>query len=228
LDDGVSSDSNLHISTMRSIYMSDEANLSAAPEPDPGCKSGDLEPLAEVFDGNIQPETRQTEGDVEDGKPNPELPQVPSDKHNEGSVKPTISARKLAANRQNATRSCGPKTEHGKANSSKNAIKHGIFAGKLFSQTEQAERLEYEDLAAQLVDHYQPIGFKEELLVEQIFTELVRSGRILKYEQRVLSEAAVFMGQSLEKVLRYSAYHSRQLSRLLGELEGEQAKRQSR
>ncbi len=203
--------------------MSDDTNLSAAPEPNPGCKSGDLEPPAEVFDGNIQPETR----DVEDGKPNTKPLQPTSDKYNEGSVKLTVSARKLAANRQNATHSCGPKTEHGKANSSKNAIKHGIFAGKLFSQTEQAERLEYDEMAAQLVDHYQPIGFKEQLLVEQIFTELVRSGRILRYEQLVLSQGAAFMGGALEKVLRYSTSHSRQLSLLLEELEDEQAKRQS-
>jgi hypothetical protein len=205
--------------------MSDDTNLSAAPEP--GCKSADLESHAEIFDGNIQPETRQTEGDVEDRKPNPEPLQPTSDKYSEGSVKPTVSARKLAANRQNATHSCGPKTEHGKAISSKNAIKHGIFAGKLFSQTEQAERLEYDKMAAQLVDYYQPIGFKEQLLVEQIFTELVRSGRILKYEQQVLSQCAAFMGGALEKVLRYSTCHTRQLSRLLEELEDEQAKRQS-
>ena len=207
--------------------MPDDTNLSAAPEPKPGCKSADLEPHTEVFDGNIQPETRLTEGDVGDGKPNPEPLRPTSDQYNEGSVKPTVSARKLAANRQNATHSCGPKTEHGKANSSKNAIKHGIFAGKLFSQTEQAERLEYHEMAAQLVDHYQPIGFKEQLLVEQIFTELVRSGRILRYEQLVLSQDAAFMGSALDKVLRYSTTHSRQLSRLLKELEDEQAKRQS-
>jgi hypothetical protein len=207
--------------------MSNDTNLSAAPEPKPGCKSADLEPHAEIFDGNIQPETRQTEGGVEDGKPNPEPLQPTSDKYSEGSVKPTVSVRKLAANRQNATHSCGPKTEHGKAISSKNAIKHGIFAGKLFSQTEQAERLEYDKMAAQLVDYYQPIGFKEQLLVEQIFTELVRSGRILRYEQQVLSQCAAFMGGALEKVLRYSTCHARQLSRLLEELEDEQAKRQS-
>src|ERR1700739_1591082 len=155
---------------MRSIYMSDDTNLSAAPEPP-----------AQVFDGNIQPETWQTGEDVEDGKPNPEPLQPTSDKYNQGSVEPTVSARKLAANRQNATHSCGPKTEHGKANSSTNAIKHGIYAGKLFSQTEQgeSERLEYEELGAQLVEYYQPVGFKEQLLVEQIFTELVRNGRIL-------------------------------------------------
>jgi hypothetical protein len=82
-------------------------------------------------------------------------------------------------------------------------------------------------MAAQLVDYYQPIGFKEQLLVEQIFTELVRSGRILRYEQQVLSQCAAFMGGALEKVLRYSTCHARQLSRLLEELEDEQAKRQS-
>jgi hypothetical protein len=82
-------------------------------------------------------------------------------------------------------------------------------------------------MAAQLVDHCRPIGFKEQLLVEQIFTELVRSGRILRYEQLVLSEGQAFMGGALEKVLRYSTSHTRQLSRLLEELEAEQAQRKA-
>jgi hypothetical protein len=212
--------------------MSDDANLSAAPEPNAGSKFGAQEPPAEIFDGNIQPEIRQTEGHVEGGEPNSEPLQPTSDKHTEEDAivsitTTTVSARKLAANRQNATHSSGPKTEGGKANSSKNAIKHGIFARKLFSPTEQGELSEYEELATQLVDHYQPNGFKEELLVEQIFTELVRNGRILKHEQRVLSEPGVFMGPTLEKVLRYATFHSRQLSRLLKELEDEQSKRQS-
>jgi hypothetical protein len=201
--------------------MSDDTQLSRATEGNPCRKSGDLELPAEVFDGNIQPAT------AEEGKPNTEPPPSTSDKCNEGSVKPIVSARKLAANRQNAKHSCGPKTAHGKANSSKNAIKHGIFAEKLFSHTEQAERLEYDEMAAQLIAHYQPIGFKEQLLVEQIFTELVRGGRILRYEQLVLSDGAAFMGGALEKVLRYSTSHSRELSRLLEELEDEQAKRKS-
>jgi len=36
-----------------------------------------------------------------------------------------MSARKLAANRRNATKSRGPKSPRGKRNSSRNAIKHG-------------------------------------------------------------------------------------------------------
>ena len=210
--------------------MSHDTTLFAAPECDPGSKSGEQEAPTEVLEGSIQPEPRQTEGAVGDGEANPEPLQPTSDKHIEENAtvsNATVSARKLAANRQNAIHSCGPKTERGKANSSKNAIKHGIFAGKLFSQTE-GERLEFQELAAQLVEHYQPFGFKEQLLVEQILTELIRNSRILRYEQRVLSEdAAFFTGHSLEKVLRYSTFHGRQLSQLLEQLEDEQSKRQS-
>jgi hypothetical protein len=40
------------------------------------------------------------------------------------------SERQIAANRQNAKRSRGPKTEHGKARSSRNALRHGFSARK--------------------------------------------------------------------------------------------------
>ncbi len=39
--------------------------------------------------------------------------------------------------------------------------------------------------------------------------------------------AVFFTGHSLEKVLRYSTFHGRQLSQLLEQLEDEQSKRQS-
>lgn len=198
---------------------------NATRDPNPGSRKHLLRFLREVFSQSLG----RRKGPLE-MEANPEPLQPTSDKHIEENAtvsNATVSARKLAANRQNAIHSCGPKTERGKANSSKNAIKHGIFAGKLFSQTE-GERLEFHELAAQLVEHYQPVGFREQLLVEQILTELIRNSRILRYEQRVLSEDAVFFtGHSLEKVLRYSTFHGRQLSQLLEQLEDEQSKRQS-
>lgn len=185
----------------------------------------------ETSAGEIGPQSLPGEPS-EAGDPNPEVPQLGN--VNDGvepgatSKKPT-SERKIASNRMNAKRSTGPKTPLGKENSSKNSIKHGIFADKLFSKTPEweAERLEYEELYVQLKEHYQPIGFKEELLVERIHLELVRSGRILRWEQVVLENGGALMGAAFEKVLRYDSFHSRQLSRLLEDLETEQAKRRS-
>jgi hypothetical protein len=44
------------------------------------------------------------------------------------SMRQPISERKLQANRANAKRSTGPRTEAGKAASRKNALKHGILS----------------------------------------------------------------------------------------------------
>ena len=43
----------------------------------------------------------------------------------------TVSERKLAANRQNAKRSTGPRTVQGKARSRFNALKHGFLAKQI-------------------------------------------------------------------------------------------------
>jgi hypothetical protein len=39
-----------------------------------------------------------------------------------------VSPRKVAANRQNALKSTGPKTPQGKVYSRRNSLKHGLFA----------------------------------------------------------------------------------------------------
>src|SRR5271170_6591704 len=46
----------------------------------------------------------------------------------ENNAIPTVSAGKVAANRENAHKSTDPKTPRGKANSRTNALKHGLFA----------------------------------------------------------------------------------------------------
>lgn len=52
-------------------------------------------------------------------------------KHEVLPVKHPVSGRKLQANRANAKRSTGPRTEAGKAVSRRNALKHGILSRTL-------------------------------------------------------------------------------------------------
>lgn len=207
--------------------MSQQTKWSHLNEPDASLKNAGIEPSAKETEPQPLPAGTAVEADQ-----NPKVRHLGNVKDAEGtgatSKKPT-SEKKIASNRMNAKRSTGPKTPLGKENSSRNAIKHGIFADKLFSKTpeSEAEHIEYEELYVQLKEYYQPIGFKEELLVEQIHLELVRSGRILRWEKQVLENSAALMSAAFEKVLRYNSFHSRRLSRLLEDLETEQAKRQS-
>src|ERR1700758_3379707 len=182
-------------------FMSQQPNLSHLNEPDSSLKDAGIEPSA--TETGLQP---LPGGTITEGDQNPKVLHLGNVKDTEESgatsKKPT-SEKKIAANRINAARSSGPKTPLGKQNSSRNAMKHGIFADKLFSKTpeSEAERIEYEELYVQLNEYYQPIGFKEELLVEQIHLELVRSGRILRWEKQVLENSAALMSAAFEKVL---------------------------
>ena len=51
-------------------------------------------------------------------------------------TEPAMSDRRTLANRTNASKSTGPKTEHGKAVAGSNSMRHGIFSDCLFLQDE--------------------------------------------------------------------------------------------
>ena len=82
---------------------------------------------------------------------------------NEETTKPTkaTSPRKIEANRKNAQHSTGPKTDEGKAKSSKNSITHGIFVAKFLDGATSETIAEIEELAAALREHYDPPGVLE-------------------------------------------------------------------
>jgi hypothetical protein len=90
-----------------------------------------------------------------------------------------ISEKQLAANRENAQVSTGPKTDEGKAVVAQNARKHGIFC-RITESGE--ERTAYEEMQAGLVEGLQPVGQMEHLLVEKIGVDQFRLGRLLAYE----------------------------------------------
>jgi hypothetical protein len=77
-----------------------------------------------------------------------------------------LSERARAANRANAAKSTGPKTDEGKAISALNAFQHGVCSEATILPGES--ELELEMLTAELADDYQPRGAIEQLLVGRL------------------------------------------------------------
>jgi hypothetical protein len=78
----------------------------------------------------------------------------------------SISQKKLAANRRNASHSTGPRTDEGKANSSPNAAKLRLYAKRLIISDD--DRPEFEQLQRTLRHSLKPIGAIEESLFDRV------------------------------------------------------------
>ena len=78
-----------------------------------------------------------------------------------------ISEKRLAANRENAKRSTGPRTIDGKARSSRNAARHG-FRSSSFAVVRLEDLDEVEKFKADAVACYKPVNAQELIAVERI------------------------------------------------------------
>jgi hypothetical protein len=124
-----------------------------------------------------------------------------------------VSARKIAANRQNALKSTGPKTSRGKANSRTNALKHGLFAMDLCiaSLTKWEDPDEYQKLLDRLTDSYQPVGAAEELEVQQIAVCWWKRSRAWRYEN---AEIAIQLCKKHAELSKWETLSSEDQARL--------------
>ena len=89
-----------------------------------------------------------------------------------------------AAARRNGKLSRGPKTQEGKARSSKNALKHGIHSSAVVLNSEDSSV--YDTLLADYVAEYQPANRREYDLVEAVVDAMRRLNRILTIESATL------------------------------------------
>jgi hypothetical protein len=155
-----------------------------------------------------------------------------------------ISDRKLAANRRNAQRSTGPKTERGKRNSRRNSLKHGVLVCKLLIMdglgTEDAAA--FQKLLSALRRDRAPEGKLEEILVEKIAICVWRQRRVLHCEAGIVRRAYVRdslnfdrstnntrdqikdhlslpSGSDMDRIIRYEASNQRQLAYAINQLE---------
>ena len=126
---------------------------------------------------------------------------------------------RLAANRANAQHSTGPRTPEGKARSSLNALKHGLFSRHfdLAAGPLKEDRAEFDAFAAELAAEYQPEGTEETVLVDRMAALWWRLQRLAAQQQTYLadrlpgyvplvaleeSEACTLMEARLDRMLR--------------------------
>ncbi len=86
------------------------------------------------------------------------------------------TAKQIAASRANGARSKGPVTPVGKANSSRNSTRHGMFADTLVLEKENPPQ--FHELFNELLDEYQPSTRTQMMLVETIVAARWRQRRI--------------------------------------------------
>ena len=93
----------------------------------------------------------------------------------------TLTEARIAANRENAKKSTGPRTAEGKAASSRNRLLHGLRANKhILLDEDQPE--DFLLLLKSLDAAFRPVGEGEEMLVTQIAADQWRLDRALPME----------------------------------------------
>ena len=111
--------------------------------------------------------------------------------------RPGISQRKLAANRANAQKSTGPKSEEGKETSKLNSLVHGMLAGAVVITRGdyREDAVAFQELLDALVELYRPVGVAEQLEVENIAKCYWRKIREVRYTNAITRRRTLGMRQ---------------------------------
>jgi hypothetical protein len=125
---------------------------------------------------------------------------TPSPEHH-GRKRPA-SERKILANRRNALRSTGPKTERGKRAVTRNAITHGLLAREVVITAGDGEESqeEFQAFVESVCEHYKPVGPVEGMFVEKIAVSWWRLGRAIRAENGEIRKGLDTL--SMDQVLR--------------------------
>src|ERR1700731_4350143 len=96
-----------------------------------------------------------------------------------------ISDKQLAANRNNAQKSTGPRTAEGRKRSSLNALRHGL-TGQVTTMTPE-DRAAQEKFSQALIKSLAPEGAMETQLAQRIATDSWRLNRISAVEDNLFA-----------------------------------------
>ena len=142
----------------------------------------------------------------------------------------------IEANRLNAQLCTGPKTEEGKARSSQNALKTGLYSQKEVIATESRE--DYEALAADYHNHYAPANPHERSLVDALVRYEWLSRRYMAADTALWNfslvdnktehgKAFMYHAENLSRAGRYFNNARRGYASTMKELEAAQSKRKT-
>lgn len=134
----------------------------------------------------------------------------------------------VAANRENAQSSTGPRTAVGKSRSSANAITRGLFSARDFVPPEDRE--EYDQLRDELLDELQPTSLLEQAQCRQILSAVWRLHRcaLTEEELAIRSPESKDTAAEQDKIDRAHSQAQRQLLSATAELRRLQTERQLR
>jgi len=94
----------------------------------------------------------------------------------------------------------GPRTERGKERSSKNSLKHGIFAKVVLLRSERTGQ--FHALLQGFRDYFQPVGMPEEILIETLAISKWRSRRALNAEKAEIEREKSLNSRTIERKKR--------------------------
>ncbi len=100
------------------------------------------------------------------------------------------SKKQIKSNKENARKSTGPKTDSGKAVSSQNSTKHGLYSRDIVIKSSKLNesREQYENLVVDMFNEFSPVGRFQEQLVFKIANCLWRSQRVIRAETAHLED----------------------------------------
>jgi hypothetical protein len=152
----------------------------------------------------------------------------------------------INANRLNAQKSTGPQTVDGKANSSRNAVRHNLSPGATFTLLPGEDLAAFEQLVRDYRDEFKPRTAHELFLVNQMIQAQWRIGRIERLQAELLDkilnvpaasgktdEGAIIAatgfahGDALDKLERYGRAAERAYFRANKELRQYRAEKQN-
>ena len=126
------------------------------------------------------------------------------------------SRKQIRANRRNARKSTGPRSEAGKAASSANALSHGLTAARTVVLPEE-EPEDFERLRQGVVADLAPAGALQEALAQRIAALLWRLDRVARLEAELFAHGHLAKQRDSLAQSETQALVSRGLAQHLGE-----------